>query len=164
MFKRGDVSRKRGLSPIIASVLLIMLVLVLATIIFLWARGFISEQIEKFGNPVEQQCENVRFNLELIKSGGTYTVDAINNGNVPIGYFDIKKTKGGSSEVESFKFLKLSSEEAITGVRVDIKMEDRSSPEELIAYPVLIGTVKGKQVSRPFTCVEQGKTIETITL
>ena len=44
--------KKRGLSPVIASVLLILLVLVLASIIFLWARGFIGEQIEKFGEPI----------------------------------------------------------------------------------------------------------------
>ena len=51
--KKGVCRGKRGLSPVIASVLLIALVLVLASIIFMWARGFISEQIEKFGNPVE---------------------------------------------------------------------------------------------------------------
>lgn len=40
---------KRGLSPIIATVLLIFLVLILASIVFLWARGFFSEQLEKGG-------------------------------------------------------------------------------------------------------------------
>ena len=109
MLNRGDLTNKKGLSPVIASVLLVMLVLVLAIIIFLWARGFISEQIEKFGQPVEQQCDLVDYNVEIIEGvSSSYTIDAVNHGNVPIGYLDIKKVKGGNSEIKSFKFLERS--------------------------------------------------------
>ncbi len=160
MLKQGDVVSKKGLSPVIASVLLIMLVLVLAMIIFLWARGFISEQIEKFGQPVEQQCEYVDFDVDILGSSGSYTLDAVNHGNVPIGYLDIKKVRGGASEIKSFKFLQLGVEQPLQGVKLEIgKMSEGSLPEKIIVYPVLLGNVKGKDASKPFTCLEQGKTI-----
>jgi len=60
------------LSPVIATVLLIALVLVLAAIIFMWARGFISEQIEKFGTPIEDLCDSVDFDIEIVKVGLGY--------------------------------------------------------------------------------------------
>ena len=160
MLNRGDLVNKKGLSPVIASVLLIMLVLVLAMIIFLWARGFISEQIEKFGQPVEQQCGQMDYNIELLGSPGAYTIEGVNHGNVPIAYFDIKKVKGGSSEIKSFKFLQLGVDGTLPNVGFDIgEMSDGSFPEKIIIYPVLLGNVKGKDSSKPFTCVEQGKTI-----
>jgi flagellin-like protein len=150
--------RKRGLSPIIASVLLILLVLVLATIIFLWARGFISEQIEKFGNPVEQQCENIDFSVELIGGPAAYSLEVANHGNVPIIYLDVKKTAGGNSEVQSFKSFRLYPNEAYKR-GIDIEMEDGSIPEEATIYPVLLGSVRGGKASKAFACVEQGKAI-----
>jgi flagellin-like protein len=150
--------KKRGLSPIIASILLVMLVLVLATIIFLWARGFISEQLEKFGQPVEQQCEGVEFEVELVDTVSGYDLEAVNYGNVPIGYLDIKKIRGGDEEVQSFKFFKMNPGIPLTE-GIDIKMEDGSTPEEGVVYPVLLGSVKGKELSRPYTCVDKGQTI-----
>ena len=158
MLNRGDFG-KRGLSPVIASVLLVMLVLVLAVIIFLWARGFITEQIEKFGQPVEQQCANVDFEVALFEEYGEYKMDAVNHGNVPIGYLDIKKVKGGNSEIESYKLFRLRSEETLAGAGVDVLMDDGSDPSEIVVYPVLLGNVRGKDASKPFTCIEQGKTI-----
>jgi len=71
---------KKGLSPVIASVLLVALVLVLATIIYLWARAFIPETVEKFGSTIENSCPNVVFDA-------TYSGDYLrvqNKGNVPI--------------------------------------------------------------------------------
>ena len=56
---------RRGLSPIIATVLLISLVLVLASIIFLWARAFLPEQIQKFESPIEDACKNVVFDASV---------------------------------------------------------------------------------------------------
>ena len=46
MIKRG----KKGLSPIIATVLLIVITLIIAMIIFLWAKNFIGEKTKKFND------------------------------------------------------------------------------------------------------------------
>lgn len=145
--------KKRGLSPVIASVLLIALVLVLAAIIFLWARGFISEQIEKFGTPIEDLCSDVDFDIELISTGVGFEFEIANRGNVPIYNFDIKEIKGGGSEISNFKFGVKKSESVKQPVSLTTGIE------KIIVYPNLIGNIRGKSINKVFTCVDKGKTI-----
>ena len=137
----------RGLSPVIASVLLIMLVLFLAALIFLWARGFISEQIEKGGRPIDEYCSNVRIEVHKI---GTDKLQIINTGDVDIFSFDFKLTKGGSSEVKNYDYAVNAGGD---GLEVDVTLDDY---DEFIAYPVLLGTVVGEDSNMPFTCLDSG--------
>ena len=153
--RRGD--DKRGLSPVIASVLLILLVLVLASLIFLWARGFISEQIEKFDRPVDSICEDIRFDAELVVEAGFDTLEVRNTGDVDIFNFEVKRIQGGNSESDVFKF----SVPSGGGERKDFNfnMKDGSNPEKIIVYPTLVGNLKGKDSNRVYTCVNRGQTI-----
>jgi len=83
---------KRGISPVIATVLLIAMVVVIALIIFLWFRQMTQEAITKFdGENVELVCGKVEFDASY--SLGTLYVT--NNANVPIYRMKIKK--GGAS-------------------------------------------------------------------
>jgi flagellin-like protein len=143
----------RGLSPVIASVLMILLVLVLAALIFLWARGFVSEQVEKFGKPIEKLCESVDFDVQRI--GGD--LEVINRGNVDIRHLDIKMIKGGSSDVEKFNF-QIDAGEAIRREAV-LLMDGNVVPDEIIVYPALVGNIKGGSSNKVFTCLDAGKTI-----
>ena len=154
--KRG----KRGLSPIIASVLLIALVLVLAAIIFLWARGFISEQIEKFGTPINDLCQDVAFEIELVPdpsisgAGVTgYDFEIANRGNVPIHKFDVKEIKGGDSDIQQFPF------NVDEGKSVKQPVELGKDTEKIVVYPVLIGNIRGKSINKVFTCSDEGITL-----
>ena len=83
-----NLENKRALSPVIATVLLVMLVLVLAAIIFLWAKGFVGEQLQKRGQPIENICKEVSFNAQFVSSGDF--IEITNLGNIPIYQFDIK--------------------------------------------------------------------------
>ena len=149
-------SDKKGLSPVIASVLMIMLVLVLAAMIFLWARGFISEQIEKFGKPVDEACAAVNF--DVVRVGDD--LEIINRGNVGIRSLDIKMYKDGNSEIANFDFdLSQIAPGVAISKRVSLLMEDGSEPESVMAYPLLLGSVRGKSKNKPFTCTDAGKTI-----
>lgn len=151
IMKRGD--SKRGLSPVIASVLMIMLVLVLAAMIFLWARGFISEQIEKFGKPIDSICESVDFRMERVGS----ELEVLNRGTVDIRHLDIKMLKGGNSEISKFDF-QVDAGKAVKK-SVTLKMDDGSEPEEITIYPALIGNIRGKSSNKVFTCTDAGKTL-----
>ncbi len=83
---------RRGVSPVIATVLLIVIVVVLAGIIFLWARGFLSESATKGDRVVETSCEDVAFEAQIVSqadeclTGGlpSPAIDINNIGNVPI--------------------------------------------------------------------------------
>ncbi|MCH7850553.1 MAG: hypothetical protein IH845_02825 [Nanoarchaeota archaeon] len=147
--------KKKGLSPVIASVLLILLVLVLASLIFLWARGFISEQIEKFDRPVESLCEEITFVAELVVSSGYDNLEVRNTGDVDIFNFEVKRIKGGNSETDIFKFSVPS--KGAQRKDFNFNMEDGSQPDKIIVYPTLVGNVKGKDSNRVYTCINQGQ-------
>ena len=148
--------KKKGLSPVIASVLMIMLVLILAVMIFLWARGFISEQIEKFDKPINDVCATVNF--DAVRVGDE--LEIINRGNVGIRSFDIKLIKGGDAEVAEFDFDRPQVEpgQAIRE-KVSLLMKDGSTPDRIVVYPSLLGGVRGGNTNKMFTCTDAGKTL-----
>ena len=84
--------KRRGVSPVIATILLIVIVVVLAVIIFLWARGFLSESAVKGDRAVSVSCADVQFEAEVVPQAsecqsignGDAAVDINNIGNVPI--------------------------------------------------------------------------------
>ena len=144
---------KRGLSPVIASMLLIALVIVLAAIIFLWARGFISEQVEKFGQPVEDLCNDLAFDVDLFEGQYGYELEIANRGNVEIYSFEIKEITGGSSEIQKFKFSVGEGESVKEAISLGFGLD------KITIYPALLGNVKGKSSNKVFTCTEKGQTI-----
>ncbi len=144
---------KRGLSPVIASVLMILLVLVLAAIIFLWARGFVGEQIEKFGKPIENYCQNVKFDIHRDGS----RLEVVNKGNVDIKSLEIKMIKGGNSEVNKFNF-QIDAGASASGY-ITFEMSDGIIPDKIIVYPALIGEIKGGGSHSIFTCLNSGVTL-----
>ncbi len=148
---------RRSLSPVIATVLLIALVLILAIIIFLWARGFISERIEKFpGQAIEDTCRNVNFDASYYTESGTPMLEIVNRGNVPIYGIGVKqKQSSGNSNMFSYNITVNvgGSGKAVVGDNIN---SDETS--ELIIYPQILGTVQGKSINKLYTCFEQGIT------
>lgn len=88
----------KGLSPVIATVLLITMVIVIALIVFLWVRGMTEEAITKFANPpqnIQLVCNQVSFEASYTEGTGLYIT---NPGNVPIFGMDIKVVGEGSHQ------------------------------------------------------------------
>jgi hypothetical protein len=149
--------RKDGLSPVVASVLLIALVLILASIVFLWARGFIGEQIEKGDIPVADLCDEIIFSVDLIPDSlveGKYEAEIVNRGNYAIYSFMVVKTREGSELREEFAF-PIDSQSSLNKT-VDLRI-DGHPPENVVFYPSLLGSVVGDSSNRPYTCVDNGQ-------
>ena len=87
-------------------------------------------------------------------------MEIINRGNVGIRSFDIKLIKGGTSEVAKFDFggPQIDPGQAVKK-QVTLLMDDNTEPDRIIIYPALLGSVRGKNANRPFTCVDAGKAI-----
>ncbi|MEA3248496.1 MAG: archaellin/type IV pilin N-terminal domain-containing protein [Nanoarchaeota archaeon] len=150
--------KKRGLSPVIATVFMILLVLVLATLIFLWARGFLSEQIEKFGQPIDNLCKRVDFEVQRVRGEvGPDALEVVNRGDINIFHLDIKLLKDGNSEISRFKF-KIDAGQSIRK-DLSLRMKDGSLPDKIEIMPALLGTVEGKDSNKAFTCKDASKTI-----
>ena len=146
---------KKGLSPVIATVLLISLVLVLATIIFLWARAFIPEKVQKFDSPIEDSCKNVVFEA----SYGSEAVTVQNNGNVPIYSIQVGVKKG----IGSLSYIEVNQAPIIVAGgsgRFELISSSDVDGSELIILPVLLGKTSNGEL-RAFACSdESAKTIQ----
>lgn len=89
---RGD---KKGVSPVIATVLLIAIVVVMGFIVFTWIEGIQEEAITKFdGQNVKIVCEEVSFDASY--SSGFLAIS--NAGNVPIYKIQAKISGAGQHE------------------------------------------------------------------
>ena len=92
--------RKRGLSPVVASVLMILLVLALASLVFAWARGFVDEHSADEVFSASQLCEALDFSVVFVdKTGDDYDFEAVNYGNVNISSLKFRVYPGGDSNI-----------------------------------------------------------------
>lgn len=142
---------KKGVSPVIATVLLVSMVVVLGLIVFLWFKGMTAEAITKFGGTnIELVCGDVAFDASY-SSGKLYLS---NTGNVPIFGMKIKTSGLGSSETIDIRdYPEWESGGLDLGDSKEIVLEDITSTENLVLVPVLLGNSdSGKKT---FVCSEK---------
>jgi len=140
---------RKGLSPVITTVLLIALVIVIISIIFLWFRGMVEEGVTKFGKNIKLVCDDVEF--ETSYSSGTLNI--VNTGNIPIFSINLKMSQGGNYQTKEITEFNAGSGWSITGLNqggtfsaANIGSEFVSGTDKIIVLPVLIGTSsKGKK-------------------
>lgn len=87
------MKNKLGVSPVIATILLIAIVVVLALVLFLWFRSFTKEATMKNGKNIELVCEEVQFSAEYDSTSGELAIS--NEGNIPISEFRVLVEEGG---------------------------------------------------------------------
>lgn len=103
MIKKGV--GKKGLSPVVATVLLIGVVIIMGVIVFLWFNGMKEETITKFGGTnVELVCNDLIFSASY--SGGVLYIT--NTGDVPIYSMNVKTSDGGSYDTHNIRDLEFS--------------------------------------------------------
>jgi len=128
----------KGLSPVIATVLLITIVIVIALIVFLWVRGMTQEAITKFDNEnIQLVCGKVSFEATYTSDTGLYIR---NPGNVPIFGMDVKVIGDGSHTTidlrdDSYNWPEVGLNQG--GVYSDETFDVNG--EEIILIPVLMG-------------------------
>jgi flagellin-like protein len=98
--------KKKGVSPVIATILLVAIVVILAAIIFLWARGFIAEELVKNERAISTSCESVVFRFGILEGSsaecsGELIFDFANDGDIPIFGFVVKKISTGEITITS---------------------------------------------------------------
>ncbi|MFA6023449.1 MAG: archaellin/type IV pilin N-terminal domain-containing protein [Candidatus Pacearchaeota archaeon] len=139
---------KKGVSPVIVTVLLIAIVLVLAAIIFLWARTFIKEDIQKFNPaiPISSACNEVELAVSFEESGNSIRI-ANNAQRVPVFKIKINTENNGAKEVIPYP-------DAISLTPGDSTVLDISNSQYAGAVsitPILKGIKKGVSEAE-YTC------------
>jgi flagellin-like protein len=143
-----NVKRKNGLSPVIATALLISMALVLAAIIFLWAKDFIAEDITKDDRAIEMACEDVHFLAEARRNTDQLVLE--NTGSVPI--YSVEMKIQGVGEIKEVA-------DPMGGVSIDAGEtgtfalpNDAGVGETIIVTPVLLGETETELW--PYACEE----------
>ena len=153
---------EKGVSPVIATVLLIGLVIALGAVVFVWFQSFTHEAVTKFeGENIELVCGDPSLQFDASYSSGTLALS--NTGNVPIYSFNVRIDNGAGSYttkeikdiVNNWPSIGLRSNGVFQG---DIS-SSVSGATRIILIPILRGSVSSGE-ERSFTCADQyGKTI-----
>jgi flagellin-like protein len=142
------IMEKRGLSSIVATMLLILITIILASIVFLWMRGITEEAITKFdGTNIKLICEEVQFDA----SYGNGTLYIMNTGNIPIYKMKVQSFGEGTHNTET-----IVGSWPSTGLNQGGTFSDTiitSNINKIILIPVLIGHSKKGDVA--YTCEER---------
>ena len=139
---------KRAVSPVITTVLLVLIVLTLAILIIVWGTQFIPEKLSKFGNPIEDGCSNVQFTASL-QEGKLYLV---NTGDVYIHKVGLKSKGAAKSTIDP-------NEVSMNPGDAESIDFDSTGVDELEIIPILLGETEGEKIQE-FSCSESSwKTI-----
>jgi len=151
--------KRRAVSPVIATVLLITLVIVTGVVVFLWFRGFVGETITKSGKNIELVCDDVVFSASY--SGGNLYIS--NDGNVPIFGMKLKVSTAGSYETKDLSEMTdgwpddgLKQGGAFSGLLSGVS----GSEDSIILIPVLMGSSESGE--KTFVCDEKRHGYEVI--
>ena len=142
--------KKRGISPVVATVLLIAIVVVIALIVFLWIRGLQGEAITKFdGTNVKLICGKVNF--EASYSAASNQIVVSNTGDVPIWEIKVERSGNGNKKTalltDQWPNNGLAPGDATTGALPSSLIEGNT----LTLIPVLRGTTKNSG-EKKYTC------------
>ena len=150
--KRGI--NKKGLSPIVATSILIVIVIILAIIILLWARGFIKEAVIKeiagSSKRAEEFCREIGMR-GFVNEDDTFGFE--NTGTIPIFAYRINLEESGSSEI-----IRVGNDQGgsvnpgDTVIISHSSVKPYSSYESVKIIPVLLGKVEGSTQS--YDCPE----------
>jgi len=152
------MKEKRGLSPVVATTLLVGVVIILGVIIFFWARTVLPEIIYKESVNIKQFCDDTDFSVDAEMSGTSVNLTIINRGTVPIFGFSIREVGvGGTDDLGFAKF-----EDDSYGIspgqtaRATLDPGSGSSIEDgdtLFIAPILLGETDTEK--RPHPCDDE---------
>jgi hypothetical protein len=156
--KMRGKKKVKGLSPVIATVLLIVLVVAIALIVFLWVRGMTQEAITKFGGNgkalnIQLVCDQVSFEASYTSGTGLYIT---NPASVPIFGMNVKEIGDGSHSTIDLR--KNANWPTVGlnqgGVFSDPVFSDKldAGTTEIMLVPVLIGESEGGR--KTYVCDE----------
>jgi len=152
---------KRGLSPVIATVLLISLAVVLALIILIWAKTWVSEKVSKFDEPIDRACEKLNIEVQVILDQG---VTVLNRGNVPVYGVDVRKKSAGSLTNLGGTFLGTINSGQSSLIELADAGAELEENDEVFVVPVIIGESGNEKVE--YKCEDKAvqATVQSLSL
>jgi len=154
--KKMMIVGKKGVSPMIATILLIAMVLIIAAVIFLWLKNMVKEDVTKFNDEnIELVCQDIIMEASYENNG----IVVVNNGNVPIYGLKVDiYTESGNEEISLDGTTDPALKKGINqggSYTKTFSSEQLVGATKLIIYPILIGN--SDDGTRTYTCLDYGK-------
>jgi flagellin-like protein len=158
--------QKKAVTPLVSTVILIMIVVVLALIIIAWSGVFFKEAITKEiageKKTAEQRCSEIVVE-SFINPEPDETFGFKNIGNIPIYSIKIKLSdfNGGSSIITMDEFTGGVVNPSFSVTLIDIESGGKlihSNYEQVKIIPILLGTSESGEVQK-FQCPESNSFI-----
>lgn len=155
--KRG----KKGLSPVIATALLIIIALILAIIIYVWIKSFIGEQVEKTvglqPEPIQNFCKDIQFTADVSATSPTIlSINVENTGQIPI--FSVAVLKSGFAYTKNAGTASSTGNGVLSGETQEFDLPVTNSVDykngEVVVVPVLLGSASDGS-TKSYTCDKQ---------
>jgi len=150
--RRGEKNSK-AISPLVATILLVGIAIVAFVLIFTWMKEIAKEQIEKFGEPIEDWCEKVEFDASITADEKTVFIDNI--GDVPLYAFNLEIEKTLRTKVEFVR----PTNGIISPGESDFLVIDLSGEKKIKAVPILLGEGRDTGEGKLFVCEGSAKTL-----
>ncbi|MBI4447482.1 hypothetical protein HY643_00730 [Candidatus Woesearchaeota archaeon] len=124
--------RKKGVSPLVATVLLVGFTVVLVALIMIWGKNYLEEKAQKEATLAKTQieCQQVDFRINSAKAGANLILDIKNLKDARIDGFIFRigdevaetgaKKEDGLSSLEQKKDLQVLGISAVSGATLDI--------------------------------------------
>ena len=111
--------KKRGISPVIATTLLIALVIIIFVIVFMWFRSTLKPAILKFGENIELACEKVSFSADYSNGKLTHRWEPVVIKDVVSFCIDANSKRPDEVEKEAFDKFGVDVKGKIVTIRVE---------------------------------------------
>ncbi|MBI2044393.1 hypothetical protein HYT24_03450 [Candidatus Pacearchaeota archaeon] len=141
--------KKSGVSPMVATILLIAMMIIIILILFLWFRGLTQEAVTKFDKNAELVCGEVFFQASY--ENGMLGIS--NTGNVPIYDIKVKTATGGSYETQSMSEISTTWPQFGLAQGKAFSSQLSTSAEKIVVTPVLLGNIESGG-ERTYDCNE----------
>jgi flagellin-like protein len=137
------IKKKKGVSPVVASLLLVVIVIILSMIIFIWAKSFIKEVIQKKDKPATQVCSEIRLQATYSPDDGEVLISNI--GNYPVHALELRLKSGARTKIYKVeKSFPLGAGEIIK----DNALKDY---QDIEVVPIILGE-NSKRKQTQYTC------------
>ncbi len=147
------INQKRGISPVIATILLVVIAIALFGAVYAWITSMQKDAILKFDTGIEQACLDVNFNV--IKQDGKIQIQ--NRGEVPLYRVQLFVKESGS--LDSLGTIPPESSSSVIGQGESAEMDYTGSCEQIKAVPVLLGISKKTGTEKEYVCTQKAKFI-----
>jgi len=152
---------KKGLSPIIATILLIAITIALFGTVFAFLRGNMLKQMQENDPELAGKCFDIGLEMQAKQVGSEIKVFVSNTGNVPIYELNVKVSGLGSSDtlvkqviVDEKKVIL----EPSQGGYFIITAEEFANKEKIEITPVISGPLTTLTVKK-YTCKENSQVL-----